>query len=203
VFLVKIPDLLKPLASDLIWNFDRSERTIYLTFDDGPTGGITDEILEILASHQARATFFCIGGNVNRYPDIFAKMIDAGHAVGNHTWNHMNGWKFSDFSYYRSVLECAGLVKSDLFRPPYGRVTRSQVQGLKSKFRIVMWDVLSADWRADVSPQKCFDNVQNNVTSGSIVVFHDSEKARKNMLYTLPRALEFWSKQGYKFQAIV
>ncbi len=202
MYLVKTPDLLKPLASDLIWNFDRTKRIIYLTFDDGPTKDITIEILRILALFQAKATFFCIGGNVNRYPNHFAKMIEEGHAVGNHTWNHMNGWMYSNFSYYRSVLECSELVKSDLFRPPYGRISRNQTRGLKSKFRIIMWDVLSADWRADVAPQKCLDNVRKNVTSGSIVVFHDSEKARKNMIYTLPRALEFWSGQGYQFQSI-
>jgi peptidoglycan/xylan/chitin deacetylase (PgdA/CDA1 family) len=202
VYLVKTPDVLKPLASDLVWNFDRSTRNIYITFDDGPTEHITPEILDILRAFDAKATFFCIGGNVAKWPGNYRAIQNEGHSVGNHTWNHMSGWEYSDFSYYKNVLECGLVVKSNLFRPPYGRITRSQVKGLKQRYKIIMWDVLSADWSADTTPEKCYENAVNNCQPGSIVVFHDSEKAKKNMLYALPKALKFWAKEGYQFKKI-
>ncbi len=202
MYLVKTPEVLKPLASDLLWNKSREERVVYLTFDDGPTEKITFEILSILKDFDAKATFFCIGGNVIKYPESYQALLDAGHKTANHTWNHMNGWEFSDYSYYKNILECEKVVSSRLFRPPYGRIKRSQVKGLKERFDIVMWDVLTADWRSDVSPQQCLNNVMENTTSGSIVVFHDSEKAYKNMIYALPKSLERLKKMGFEFAAL-
>lgn len=202
MYLVKTPEVLKPLAGDLLWNESRDHRVIYLTFDDGPTRSITFEIIDILKEYGALATFFCIGGNVVRFPEAYQALLNAGHKTANHTWNHMNGWEFSDYSYLKNVLECGSVVDSKLFRPPYGRITRSQVQALKSRFKIVMWDVLAADWRSDVSPEKCLLNVVNNASPGSIVVFHDSEKAYKNMIYALPRSLKILSEEGYSFSAL-
>jgi len=202
VYLVKTPDLLKPFAGDMLWNESRDQRVVYLTFDDGPSESITFEIIDILKEYDALATFFCIGGNVVRYPRAYQALINSGHKTANHTWNHMNGWKFSDFSYYKNVLECRKVVDSNLFRPPYGRITRSQSQGLKRKFKIVMWDVLSADWRSDVSPEKCLSNVLLNTKPGSIVVFHDSDKAYRNMIYALPRSLKRLKEKGYSFLAL-
>jgi peptidoglycan/xylan/chitin deacetylase (PgdA/CDA1 family) len=202
VYLVKTPEILKPLAGDLLWNESREERVVYLTFDDGPTESITLEIIDILKEYEALATFFCIGGNVIRFPKAYQALLDAGHKTANHTWNHMNGWEFSNYSYFKNVLECGSVVDSNLFRPPYGRITRNQVKSLKSRFKIVMWDVLSADWRSDVSPEKCLSNVVDNASPGSIVVFHDSDKAYKNMIYALPRSLKRLKEEGYTFSAL-
>ncbi len=202
MYLVKTPEALKPLASDLLWNMDKNFRDIYVTFDDGPTPDVTSRILDILDHYDAKATFFCIGGNVEKHPEAYDEISIKGHVTGNHTWNHMSGWEFRDFAYYRNVLECVRVVKSDLFRPPYGRITRSQVKGLKKRFQIVMWDVLSGDWEQKNSSEQCFQNVTQHAKSGSIVVFHDSEKAKGNMLSALPRALEFWKTEGYQFKAI-
>jgi peptidoglycan/xylan/chitin deacetylase (PgdA/CDA1 family) len=202
MYLAKTPDIIKPLAGDLLWNLDRNRKEIYLTFDDGPTPGVTTEVLDILDQFKAKATFFCIGGNVKTSPGIFQRTLEQGHAVGNHTWNHMSGWEYSDFSYFKNILECGSLIKSNLFRPPYGRIKRSQAKGLKKRFTIVMWDVLSADWDSSVSHEKCLNNVIQNAQSGSIVVFHDSIKASKNMRYALPRVLDHFKALGYEFKAL-
>lgn len=200
--LTKTPEILKPLASDFLWSFPRDKKDIYLTFDDGPTPQITSEILNTLDEFDAKATFFCIGGNVANNTEVYSEMLHRGHAVGNHTWNHMSGWEYSDFSYFRNVLECASAVKSNLFRPPYGRIKRSQAKSLKKSFTLVMWDVLSGDWDKTIHREKCLKNVTANAREGSIVVLHDSEKAYKNMSYVLPRALEHLSEKGYTFKGI-
>jgi len=202
MYLVKTPELLKPFAGDLLWNKSRDEKTIYLTFDDGPTKSITAEILDILDEYRAKATFFCIGGNVVKNPIPYKSLLERGHCTANHTWNHMNGWKFSDYSYLKNVLECSAVVDSNLFRPPYGRITRSQAKALQSRFQIVMWDVLAADWRREVTKEKCLSNVVDHVQNGSIVVFHDSEKAYSNMIYALPGSLRRLSEEGYAFKAL-
>ncbi len=200
--MVKTPAALKPFAADLIWNIKTNEKVIYLTFDDGPSICSTTEILDVLAKYNARATFFCIGGNVEKHPELYSKLIAGGHRTGNHTWNHMSGWEFSNYSYFKNVMECAQLVDSNLFRPPYGKISRSQAQSIVKRFSIIMWDVLSADWDTGISPEKCLSNVILNASAGSIVVFHDSEKAYRNMSYALPRALEIWSNKGYRFEAL-
>jgi len=202
MYLTKTPEAVKPFAADLVWNFSRLEKTIYFTFDDGPTPGVTEAVLEILKDFRAKATFFCIGGNVKAHPGLYMRIQAEGHSVGNHTWNHMNGWKFSNYSYFRNILECAELIHSNLFRPPYGRITRPQVKTLKKRFSIVMWDVLSGDWKQDLHPEKCLLNVISNGRQGSVVVFHDSIKAEKNMLHALPRALKHYADMGYDFKAI-
>ncbi len=202
MYFSKTPDIVKPLASDFLWSFPRDTKDIYLTFDDGPTPQITGEILSTLDKFHAKATFFCIGGNAANNPGVYNNILHRGHAVGNHTWNHMSGWEYSDFSYFRNVLECASVVKSNLFRPPYGRIKRSQARSLKKHFTLVMWDVLSGDWDKTISREKCLKNVIGNAREGSIIVLHDSEKAYKNMRYTLPRSLEYLSEKGYKFKCI-
>ncbi len=202
VYLVKTPNAFKPFAADMLWSIDGFPNAVYLTFDDGPNAEITPQILDILDEYNAKATFFCIGGNVEKHPDIYADIRKRGHRTGNHTWNHMSGWEYSDFSYFRNVLECSGLIQTSLFRPPYGRIKPSQIRGLKKQFTIVMWDVLSGDWSEEISPEKCLQNVIKNTRSGSIVVFHDSKKAEKNMLYALPRALKQLSEKGFEFKAL-
>ena len=203
MYLAKTPEILKPLYKDLVWDMEVKAKEMFLSFDDGPHPSITPKVLDLLKQFDAKATFFCIGGNVKKHPEIYKRILNEGHSVGNHTYNHMNGWKFSDYSYYRNIIECAELVNTNLFRPPYGRIKSKQVKGLKSRFKIIMWDVLSADYDKKVTPEKCFQNVKENAKSGSIVVFHDSLKAEKNMLYTLPKVLDHFSKEGYLFKNII
>lgn len=201
-YLVKTPNALKPLANDLLWSLDHCKNKMFLTFDDGPTPEITFQILDILDQFQAKATFFCIGGNVKSNPLVYREIIARGHKTGNHTWNHMNGWEYSDYSYFRNVIECAEFVESDLFRPPYGRIKPSQVRGLKHKYKIVMWDVLSGDWETELAPEQCLVNVTKHAKGGSIIVFHDSEKSKNNMLYALPKVLEHFTDKGFSFDVL-
>jgi len=202
VYLTKTPGIVKPLSSDLIWDIKTREKELFLSFDDGPEPEVTPEILEVLQSYKAKASFFCIGKNVENHPDIYQRIVDEGHSVGNHTFNHEKGWDTTLMTYLRSVAQCSQYVKSNLFRPPYGRIRRNQAAALRRKYHLIMWDVLSADFDAEVNPQKCLDNVVKNARSGSIIVFHDSLKCKENVLYALPRVLQIFGSEGYKFSAI-
>ena len=202
MYLVKTPSLLKPLAKDLLWHVPTTQREVYFTFDDGPTPGVTEAALDLLRSFDAKATFFCLGKNVESNPELYARISAEGHAIGNHTFDHPDGWKTNQFAYLRNVLLAKTSIESALFRPPYGRITPAQVTALKNQFRLVMWDVLSADFDSANSPQRCYQNVVENVTPGSIVVFHDSLKAQANMEYALERSLEHLSSEGYIFRAL-
>ena len=202
MYTVKSPAILKPLAKDLIWKMPEGEQRVFFTFDDGPTPGVTDEALDILKAHQAKATFFCLGKNVAKHPELFARILQEGHAVGNHSYDHPDGWNTEHFYYLRNVLQASKFISSALFRPPYGRITPAQVRALKSRYRIVMWHVLSADFDVKNSARQCLDNVIENSTDGSIVVFHDSLKAADRMLPALEGSLGALQKLGYSFQSI-
>jgi len=205
MYLLKTPWLLKKLYPNLLWDADRSSKCIYLTFDDGPIPIVTPFVLNILKQYNAKATFFCIGDNVSKHPDVFELVKNEGHAIGNHTYNHLKGWDTEDQTYLNNFLKADELLDTKLFRPPYGRMKRSQaklLQNAKPGFQAVMWNVLSADFDANVTPEKCLDNVIKNTKSGDIVLFHDSLKAKERMQYALPRALEIWSKQGYSFNPL-
>ena len=171
MYLVKTPALLKPLAKDLLWHVETAQREVYFTFDDGPTPGVTEPTLDLLKQYNAKATFFCLGKNTEANPELFSRITLEGHTVGNHTYDHPDGWKTSQITYLRSVLRAKQTISSKLFRPPYGRIMPAQVSALKNHFQLVMWDVLSADFDNANSPQQCYENVVNNVTPGSIVVF--------------------------------
>ncbi|HEX8278588.1 MAG TPA: polysaccharide deacetylase family protein, partial [Segetibacter sp.] len=155
-----------------------------------------------LKQYHAKATFFCIGNNVKQYPDVYQQILDEGHKVGNHTHNHVNGWKTGDIIYLKNVILARQHIESALFRPPYGRISRSQVKELAPVFKIIMWDVLSGDFDVTLSPQKCFDNVVANTTPGSIIVFHDSEKAFPRLEYTLSKVLAYFANKGYAMKSI-
>jgi len=205
MYLVKTPWLLKKLYPKLVWNIDNASRCIYLTFDDGPIPIVTPFVLNILKQYNAKATFFCIGDNVRKHPDIFEQVKNDGHAIGNHTYNHLKGWASGDQTYLNNFLEADKLLDTKLFRPPYGRIKRSQanlMQEAKPGLQIMMWSVLSGDFDLSLTPEKCLDNVIKNTKPGDIVLFHDSLKAKERMEYTLPRAMEIWSKQGYKFESL-
>lgn len=202
MYLVKTPALLKPLAKDLLWHVADAQQEIYFTFDDGPTPGVTEDALNLLSRFHATATFFCLGKNAEAHPGIMRRIVAEGHAVGNHTYNHPDGWKTPHMEYLRNVVQAKRTIDSTLFRPPYGRITPAQVNALKNQFTLVMWDVLSADFDAANTPEACLENVVRNVSPGSIVVFHDSIKARRNMLYALEGSLEQLSSAGYIFRAL-
>ena len=205
MYLVKTPLLLKVLYPKLLWDAGGNNRSIFVTFDDGPIPIVTPFVLNILKQYNAKATFFCIGDNVRKHPEVFEQVKNEGHSIGNHTFNHLNGWHTDDKTYLDNFLQADELIGSKLFRPPYGRIKRSQVKLLqesKPGIKIVMWNVLSADFDLSTSPEKCLENVLKNVKGGEIVLFHDSLKARERMEYALPKALEHWSREGFEFRAL-
>lgn len=195
--IAKTPEVLKPLARDLIWDLRSSEREVFLTFDDGPIPEVTTDVLDILDAYKVKATFFCVGANVEKHPDVYRDVLARGHLTGNHTWSHNNGWKTPHFTYLKSALQCSSLVESKLFRPPYGRIRRKQVEALKDRYHIVMWDVLAGDWDANRSPQQCLNDLIKHTAPGSVVVLHDSLKARPRVLQCLPAYLDFLKAEGY------
>lgn len=199
---VKTPGIVKALYHDLEWKIQHSDRGIYLTFDDGPSPEVTPQVLDILKQFQAKATFFCIGDKVQKHPELFNRIIAEGHRIGNHTYHHKNGWKTKNFNYYKNVLMCDQLVSSKLFRPPYGRILRSQSKVLKKRFRIIMWSVLSGDFDVKTNKETCLKNVLQNTKSGSIVVFHDSPKSKEKVLFALPKVLHQFTQSQYQFLAI-
>ena len=208
---IKTNSLVKKIFSNLVWDVPNTENKIYLTFDDGPIPEITVWVLEELKKHDAKATFFCIGHNIEKHPEIFEKVINEGHSIGNHTFNHLNGWKTSTEEYLKNTFLCEEQIleskicnlKPKLFRPPYGKIKPSQSKKLRRLgYKIIMWDVLSADYDTSISPEKCLENVLQNVSSGSIIVFHDSVKAFPNLEYTLPKALKYWTAIGFVFDTI-
>jgi peptidoglycan/xylan/chitin deacetylase (PgdA/CDA1 family) len=199
------PKWVQKLFSASIWDIPQAEKAIYLSFDDGPHPSITPFILDELVKYNAKATFFCIGKNVHKNPIVYDRILAEGHAVGNHTFNHLNGWKTGMTQYLTDVLEAQKHIDSDLFRPPYGHITRNQrraLLGLNKPFKIVMWSVLSGDFDVNISPEKCCTNVIENTKNGSVVVFHDSEKAEERMRHALPIVLKHFSERGYFFKKI-
>ncbi|MBS1688549.1 MAG: polysaccharide deacetylase family protein [Bacteroidetes bacterium] len=204
---VKMPRWIKKLfPKELVWKMPPDNNpSVYLTFDDGPHPTATYYILEQLNKYNAKATFFCIGKNVVKYPEVFEQIIKQGHTVANHTHNHMNGWHSDNRPYLSNILKAARHINSHSFRPPYGRIKISQAKRLqraKPAWRIYMWDVLSGDFDVNISPQQCLDNVLTNIEPGSIVVFHDSDKAWERMSYALPGVLEYCKQQNWEMKAL-
>ncbi len=202
MLIVRPPYFITSLMPRMTWGFYGQLRKVFLTFDDGPTPGVTPWVLDRLREYDAKATFFCLGRNVDHFPDIYRQVIEEGHSVGNHTYSHLKGFGSTNRQYFEDIELARQLIHSDLFRPPYGRIWPSQVNQIVEKYRIIMWDVLSIDYNRKVPGEQIVRNVTGNVRSGSIVVFHDSAKARKNLYYALPRVLEYLSDQGYEMAAI-
>ena len=211
-YLIKTPILLKFLFRNWVWGLSSKEKVLYLTFDDGPTPEITEWTLNELKKYEAKATFFCIGKNIGEHPEIFQKIIEENHAVGNHTNNHLNGWKTKTAAYLQNIEESEKYFEENpkskiqnpkLFRPPYGKITLSQSKKIrKMGYKIIMWDVLSADFDPKISNEKCLENVIRNIQNGSIIAFHDSVKASEKLKFVLPKVLEYFSYQGYEFKSI-
>ena len=218
-YFIKTPNLLKFIFRHRIWRASSKEKVLYLTFDDGPTPEITKWTLNELKKYEAKATFFCIGKNIAEHPQIFQKILKENHAVGNHTNNHLNGWKTNTATYLQNIEDAekyfeeylnpnriSGKLETEnlkLFRPPYGRLTFSQSRKIrKMGYKIIMWDVLSADFDPEISNEKCLENVIRNIENGSIIIFHDSVKASEKLKYVLPKVLEYYCYLGYNFRSI-
>lgn len=196
------PRFVSRVFTQATWFLPNDENRVYLTFDDGPTPGITEWVLDELAARGAKATFFLLGRNAERYPELLQRIREEGHAVGNHTYSHLRGFTVSSYDYYEDVLAANRLLQTDLFRPPYGRITPQQLSYLSSRFRVVLWSVLSMDYSKRISPAKSLSIVEKNTRSGDIVVFHDSVKAQRNLRYALPRALDTLQEKGFLLSAL-
>ena len=202
---VKTHWIIKKIFSNYMWSKKQKDKVVYLTFDDGPTLLITDWVLQQLQQYNAKATFFCIGKNIEEQPEIFKRLLESGNAIGNHTQNHINGWSCSTTAYLNNIIECEDSIGNlgnqvqKYFRPPYGKITPSQATAVLQKdFKIVMWDVLSADFDQTITPEKCLNNVLKHVKPGSIIIFHDSEKAWQNLQYTLPKVLQYLKENNFQ-----
>lgn len=202
MYLAKSPFFLKKYYANFIWKINDEQKTIYLTFDDGPTPEVTQWVLACLKEYDALATFFCVGNNILKNPTIYQEILKTNHSIGNHTFHHLNGWHTDNESYLRNIEKCNNLMHTNLFRPPYGRIKKSQYNLIKDNYKVIMWDVLSGDFDPKTTNEKCLLNVLNYTENGSIIVFHDSLKAAEKLYYTLPKVLEHFTKKGFVFNKL-
>lgn len=203
---IKTNQFIKWLFSSQIWSVKNAEKRVYLTFDDGPTPEVTQWVLQVLKEQQIKATFFCIGENIQKYPDIFKEVIDEGHQIGNHSFHHLNGWKTDNMEYMEDIDLCQKEIfryapdQDKIFRPPYGKIMPGQSKKARKRgYKIIMWDVLSADFDIKLTPEQCLHNATDKVAAGSIIVFHDSQKAFENMSYALPKTIAILKEKGFSF----
>lgn len=204
-YLTGSPWWMRKIYDDLVWQMPEEENKLYLSFDDGPHPEITPYVLDLLKTYQAASSFFCIGKNVDAYPKIYQRILDEGHVTGNHTYDHLNGWKTSDELYIENIKKAGSVIHSNLFRPPYGRLKKSQIREMKNQFpemKMIMWSVLSGDFDTEIDGEKCFEIVRKKTTPGAIIVFHDSEKAFSRLKECLPRVLAYFSERGYVFDKL-
>ena len=198
------PYFYRMLYRKALWRIPQKHgKAVFLTFDDGPIPGVTPWVLKILNEYGIKATFFCVGDNVRKHPEIYRQILENGHQTGNHTFNHLQGWKHSAKQFLKNTLLAKELIHSNLFRPPHGHMRYPQPVWLKNAgFQIVMWDVVTRDYSKFKSPKQVLQNVKRYTRNRSILVFHDSIKAEKNLRCALPRAIEWLKKQGYEFKLI-
>ncbi len=202
MLIVRPPSLLTRALHRMTWDLPGEHRDVFLTFDDGPTPVVTPWVIDRLEEAKAKATFFCLGRNVEKHPEIYRQILTAGHSVGNHSYSHLKGFRSSIRRYMDDIDLAADMIDSKLFRPPYGRIFPGQVKAVMQHYDIIMWDVLSIDYNSGLSGKRVLQNVTRNVKPGSIIVFHDSDKAADNLYYALPRTLEFLQKEGYSMKSI-
>ena len=203
--LIRTPGFFKSLYPEAIWSCPSekpNEKKVYLTFDDGPTFGVTQWVLDVLKSKNLKATFFCVGKNIEQEPFLFKSIQEQQHSIGNHTYNHVNGWKVKKQEYLRDIEKFESVYPTKLFRPHYGRIRISQFNQVKKKYKVVFWDILSYDYRQNLSVDLAFKHIVNNVRDGSVIVFHDSEKAEKNLKQLLPRTIDYLIAEGYEFATL-
>ncbi len=201
-YLNRTPNFIRNIFPGFVWRIPTDEKVIYLTFDDGPVPEVTEFVLDTLEDYGALATFFCVGDNVRQHPFVYRKIVEQGHSIGSHTYNHISGWGTDNLKYFHNVRHAATTVQSSLFRPPYGRIKPNQANFLLRHYNIIMWDVLSGDFNIRLDGQTCFENVRDNAIPGSIVVFHDSVKALPRLQEALPKTLAYFSSLGYRFERI-
>lgn len=202
MYFVKTPKIVQNLLPHCTWRIQGNDEDIYLTFDDGPIPQVTPWVLDQLDAWQAKATFFCVGHNVEKHPEVFQDVVNRGHQVGSHTYNHLDGWKTDNMTYFRNVWKGARKVSSNLFRPPYGRLLPSQMRFLSRHYRVIMWDILSGDFDAQLDAETCLQNILKNARPGSIIVLHDSLKSFDKLQYVLPRLLENLTLRGFTLRSI-
>lgn len=211
LYFIKTPKIVRLFFKNYLWKIDTDKKEIYLTFDDGPTPKVTEFVLKTLKTYNAKATFFCIGKNIIAHPKLFNQIINDGHGVGNHTQNHLNGWATKTKQYIHNIETAQKIIVNNhqddkfqkLFRPPYGKIRKAQTKLLvKKNYKIVMWSILSGDFDSKISSKKCLENVLKNTSPGSIVVFHDSEKAFEKVKYVLPKVMKYFSNLGYVFKVV-
>lgn len=202
MFIERPPLFYRMLFPETVWRIHKREHTVYLTFDDGPHPEITPWVLDVLDKYGIKATFFCVGENVQRYPEVFAQLRERGHSVGNHTMNHLQGAKVSTRAYLHNVFRANELIGSNLFRPPHGLLRWAQSRVLRSRMAIIMYDLVTRDYSRKLNGEQVLNNVKRYARNGSIIVFHDSVKAERNLRYALEPAIEWLLQQGYKFDAI-
>jgi peptidoglycan/xylan/chitin deacetylase (PgdA/CDA1 family) len=202
IFRFTVPRMVRAYQGGL-WQVKDHEKAVYLTFDDGPTPVITPKVLDLLDEYKAKATFFCVGKNISKYPEIYSQILEKGHATGNHTYSHLNGWKTSSMEYLEDVKQCRQLVESNLFRPPYGKMSKRQKKQLTNMgYKIVMWTILSRDFDKRVDPVESIKQVKTKGRKGSILVFHDSEKAAVSLFKILPVVLNYYAGKGFRFKIL-
>lgn len=202
MYLVRTPRLIQQLFPGFTWRNETEERVVHLTFDDGPIPEVTPWVLDQLARYDARATFFCVGHNIEKHPEVYERLLEEGHLTGNHTFHHLDGWNTDNVAYLQNIRRCDRLVESNLFRPPYGHLKPSQALFLQRHYQVVMWDVLSGDFDPALSPKDCLKHTLKHVRPGSIVVLHDRIKSFDTLRYVLPRLLEALADQGYRFESV-
>lgn len=202
MFIEQVPEIIRKIYPHTIWRLPQNEKVVYLTFDDGPIPEVTPFVLELLKSHNIKATFFCVGDNVRKHPDIYKMVLDDGHLVGNHTFNHVAGLTNYVRKYLDNVEKAEDLIHSRLFRPPHGTFRYRQFFSLRSHYKIIFWDVVTRDYNKKLTGEKVLNNVKKYTRNGSIIVFHDSLKAEKNVKYALPKAIEWLKKEGYRFELL-
>lgn len=203
MFIEQIPKILRLFLNGVLWRMSPTEKSIYLTFDDGPTVENTVWILDLLDKYGIKATFFCVGRNVEKYPELYSEILQRGHSVGVHGYDHKRGLYKNDSIFMADIKKAGELIESHLFRPPHGHIKQSQVKALSGKYQVVLWDVLTRDYDQNLNGDKVLDIAKRYSRNGSIVVFHDSVKAMSNMRYALPKAIEYWLEQGYEFKKLV
>lgn len=202
MYLPKTPEIAKKIFPKLTWDNHKSENTVYLTFDDGPTPQLSAWVLDQLDRYEAKATFFCLGKNVVLYPELFERILKDGHGVGNHTYNHLDCWKTNKKKYLADIESCSRVFHSKYFRPPYGKLKPGIRSAIRKNFEIIMWDIMAYDFDQSLSPEDCARNVINHVQAGSIIVFHDSKKAERNLREALPLVLANLKRRGFKMRAL-
>jgi peptidoglycan/xylan/chitin deacetylase (PgdA/CDA1 family) len=202
MYFIKTPQIFKFLLNDCLWSIPTNQKVIYLTFDDGPTAGVTEWVLDTLTLYSANATFFSIAKNIEQNPELYQRILSSGHSVGNHTYDHLNGLMVCTDEYLNNIQKASQWIDSRLFRPPYGKMTYDQYKNVKKLYRVVMWDLLSGDFDSKMSPKKSISKLKSGFVPGSIVTFHDSKKAQPLLMTILPEFLQYCQSQGYRFNAI-